>query len=129
MQYFDVSNMTAAQIKFIRSAFPDPLVVNQLEMSLARLNWLEQGVLVNQKKGAHINFADDIMEHCQIENIQFQAWRPLTQGIISGRKTDTMTPVEITTAALVQQMAHEKDTIAEAIVLGWLMKHPVLINL
>lgn len=120
--------MSSAQIRFIQNSLPEPLVVNQLEMSLARLDWIEQGVLVNQKAGTNINFADGIMEHCQLEDIQIQAWGPLAQGIFSGKATDKATPAVIQTAELVQQMAKQKDTTAEAIVLGWLMKHPALIQ-
>ncbi|CAK4845583.1 unnamed protein product [Aphanomyces euteiches] len=97
-------------------------------MSLARLDWLEQGVLVNQKAGANINFADGIMEHCQTENIQIQAWGPLAQGRFSGKPADNATPSELRTAELVQTMAQQKDTTPESIVLGWLMRHPALIQ-
>jgi predicted oxidoreductase len=128
VRHFGVSNMTAAQTRFIQQALPEPLVVNQLEMSLARLDWLEQGILVNQKAGAAINFADGIMEHCQTENIQIQAWGPLAQGRFSGKPTADTTPSEIRTAELVQKMAQQKDTTPESIVLGWLMKHPALIQ-
>jgi predicted oxidoreductase len=128
VRHFGVSNMTAAQTRFIQQALPEPLVVNQLEMSLARMDWLEQGILVNQKAGAAVNFADGIMEHCQTENIQIQAWGPLAQGRFSGKLTEDATPSEIRTAELVQKMAQQKDTTPESIVLGWLMKHPALIQ-
>ncbi|QGQ95281.1 aldo/keto reductase [Paenibacillus psychroresistens] len=128
VRHFGVSNMSAAQIRFIQQALPEPLVVNQLEMSLARLDWVEQGVLVNQKEGANINFADGIMEHCQTENIQIQAWGPLAQGRFSGKPSEQATPSEIRTAELVQSMAQQKDTTPESIVLGWLMRHPALIQ-
>lgn len=49
VRHFGVSNMTAAQMRFIQNSLPEPLVVNQLELSLARLDWIEQGILVNQK--------------------------------------------------------------------------------
>jgi len=128
VRHFGVSNMTAAQIRFLQRSIAEPLVVNQLEMSLHRTDWLDQGILVNRKEGASVNFADGIMEHCQMENIQIQAWGPLAQGIYSGRSLDDASDAVQQTAALVQQMAHEKETTPEAIVLGWLMKHPAYIQ-
>ncbi|MEW9700974.1 aldo/keto reductase family oxidoreductase [Paenibacillus sp. SI8] len=128
VRHFGVSNMTAPQIRFLQRSMPEPLVVNQLEMSLARTDWLDLGILVNRKEGASVNFPEGIMEHCQMENIQIQAWGPLAQGIYSGRSLEGESDAVKQTAALVQQMAAEKETTPEAIVLGWLMKHPAFIQ-
>ena len=68
------------------------------------------------------------MEYCQTETIQLQAWGPLAQGRFSGRSVDGEPDNIRQTAALVQQMAAEKATTPEAIVLGWLLKHPAMIQ-
>ncbi|WNR45001.1 aldo/keto reductase [Paenibacillus roseipurpureus] len=128
VRHFGVSNMSAAQMRFIQNSLPEPLVVNQLEMSLARIDWIEQGILVNQKAGTSMNFADGILEHCQMAGIQIQAWAPLAKGKFSGRVIDDEPDTIKQTAALVQKLAAEKETTPEAIVLGWLMKHPARIQ-
>lgn len=128
VRYFGVSNMSASQIRFLQQALPDQIAVNQLEMSLAHLHWLDQGVHVNQQAGTHVNFAEGLLEYCQLERIQVQAWSPLAQGRFSGR-TLTAEPEQIQkTAALVGQMAASKETTPEAIVLGWLLRHPAAIQ-
>lgn len=124
VKYFGVSNMSASQIRFLQRALPDQLAVNQLEMSLSHLHWLDQGVHVNQQVGANVNFAEGLMEYCQMENIQIQAWGPLSQGRFTGRSVEGEPAHIQQTAALVQRMAAEKETTPEAIVLGWLMRHP-----
>jgi predicted oxidoreductase len=129
VRYFGVSNMNVGQIDFLQRALSDQLVVNQLEMSLARLDWLDQGVHVNQKAGVGVNFAEGLMEYCQRERIQIQAWGPLAQGRFSGRAAKGDEPETVRkTAALVAQMAEAKATTPEAIVLGWLMRHPAMIQ-
>jgi predicted oxidoreductase len=125
---FGVSNMSAAQIKLLSAYCSDPIIVNQLELSLKRIDWLEQGILVNQKAGTDVNFGDGIIEHCRLEDIQIQAWAPLAYGIYSGRELDEISESDQHTKELVQKMAAEKDTTTEAIVLGWLMRHPALIQ-
>jgi predicted oxidoreductase len=125
---FGVSNMSAAQIKLLSAYCSDPLIVNQLELSLKRIDWLEQGILVNQKAGTDINFADGIIEHCRLEDIQIQAWAPLAYGMYSGRAMENVSESDLQTKDLVQKMANEKGTSTEAIVLGWLMRHPALIQ-
>lgn len=128
VRHFGVSNMTSAQMRFIQNSLPEPLVVNQLEMSLARLDWVEQGILVNQKAGTSINFADGILEYCQMNDVQIQAWGPLAKGKFSGSDIEDAPDTVKKTATLVQKLATEKETTPEAIVLGWLMKHPARIQ-
>ncbi|MGO4696716.1 aldo/keto reductase family oxidoreductase [Paenibacillus sp. 2TAB26] len=125
---FGVSNMSPGQIRFLQRSLPDPIVVNQLEMSLLRHDFIDQGVHVNQKAGLKDNFAEGLMELMQMENIQIQAWGPLAQGKFSGRVSENATESELKTAALVQQIAEENETTPEAIVLAWLMKHPARIQ-
>jgi predicted oxidoreductase len=128
VRYFGVSNMHQGQIRFLQRALLDQLVVNQLEMSLAHLHWLDQGIHVNQAAGATVNFTEGLLEYCQMENIQLQAWGPLAKGRFSGRPvTDEAEHIQ-KTANLVQQLASTKGTTPEAIVLGWLMRHPAMIQ-
>ena len=128
VRYFGVSNMSAAQIRFLQQALPDQIAVNQLEMSLARLDWLDQTVHVNQEAGVRVNFSEGLMEYCQMERIQLQAWGPLAQGKFSGRDVQDAPDNVRRTAALVQELAAEKETTSEAIILGWLMRHPARIQ-
>lgn len=128
VRHFGVSNMSPGQIRFLQRALPDPLIVNQLEMSLAHLDWVDQGIHVNQKAGTAVNFAEGLLEYAQMETMQLQAWGPLGQGRFSGRAlADEPTNIQ-QTAALVEQLATAKETTPEAIVLGWLMRHPALIQ-
>lgn len=128
VRYFGVSNMSANQIRFLQRALPDQIAVNQLEMSLAHLDWLDQGIHVNQTAGTAVNFAEGLLEYCQMADIQVQAWGPLAQGRFSGRTVAEEPENVQQTAELVKQMAKMKETTPEAIVLGWLMRHPALIQ-
>lgn len=124
---FGVSNMNAGQIKLLQAYIGSPLVVNQLEMSLKKLDWVDKGVHVNQSAGRNSHFSEGLLEHCMLEDIQIQAWSPLAKGIYTGGK-EPDTEAENVTAALVAKMAEEKETTREAIVLGWLMRHPANIQ-
>jgi predicted oxidoreductase len=128
VRYFGVSNMSPGQMRFLQGALPDQLAVNQLEMSLAHLDWVDQGIHVNQKAGTSVNFAEGLMEYSQMEQIQLQAWGPLAQGRFSGRDVANEPDNIQQTAKLVAQMASAKETTPEAIVLGWLMRHPAMIQ-
>ncbi|WP_096155284.1 MULTISPECIES: aldo/keto reductase [Bacillus] len=128
VNHFGVSNMNKSQMQLLEAYIDQPLVVNQLEMSLNKLDWVDQGVHVNQKAGESTHFADGLIEHCMLHNVQIQAWSPLAKGIFSGNKMDNMSDAEKNTALLVEKMADEKETSKEAIVLGWLMRHPAKVQ-
>jgi predicted oxidoreductase len=128
VRYFGVSNMSAGQIRLLQSHCNEKLVVNQLEMSLDKIGWLETGVHVNQVAARDNVFPEGTLEYCQLENIQLQAWGSLAKGIYTGRDLENAGENVKNTALLVQRFAEEKQVSREAIVLSWLMKHPAAIQ-
>lgn len=124
VRWFGVSNMSQGQIRLLQSYCEEPFLINQLEMSLAKIGWLETGVLVNHREAAENIFPEGTLEYCRLENIQLQAWGPLAQGMFSGNALDDQRDSIKQTAKLVQEMAEQKQTTPEAIVLSWLMTHP-----
>lgn len=129
VRHFGVSNMNADQIRLIRAYTDEPIIVNQLEMSLARIDWAEHTVLVNQRRGAALHFSDGLIEYCRLHDVQIQAWAPLAYGMFSGAPLRDDTPQAVLrTRELVMEIAREKETTPEAIVLAWLMRHPAMIQ-
>ncbi|MFF4934904.1 aldo/keto reductase family oxidoreductase [Streptomyces griseofuscus] len=121
---FGVSNMSAAQISLLQSHLDVPLVADQLEMSLARRDWLEAGVLVNTAEAASVGFPEGTLEHCRANGIGLQAWGALARGRFTGLQE---TPEERATATYVAALAEAKGTTAETILLWWLQRHPARI--
>ncbi|QWF84733.1 aldo/keto reductase [Amycolatopsis sp. CA-230715] len=113
-----VSNMSAAQMAHLQRSLDEPLVVNQLEMSLRKRDWVDAGVQVNHS--GYGRFPEGTLEYCSANAVRVQAWGALAQGVYTGAGSEA----EAGTTELVAKMASEKDTTPEAIVLGWLMRHP-----
>lgn len=129
VRHFGVSNMSAGQIKLLQAYSDEPIIVNQLEMSLEKIFWLDSVVSVNQEAWKDQGLPEGTIEHCRLENIQLQAWGPLAQGKYSGRPLGDEEPEAVrSTARLVQKLAEEKGTTPEAVVLSWLMTHPAAIQ-
>ncbi|MFF4173246.1 aldo/keto reductase family oxidoreductase [Streptomyces sp. NPDC001744] len=114
---FGVSNMHAAQIARLRSFLDLPLTVNQLEMSLHRRDWVEEGVLVNTPAGAGVGFPAGTVEYCLEQGMELQAWGALAGGRFSD-------PASGPAAALVDRLARAAGTTSETVVLWWLQRHP-----
>ncbi|MBU2882119.1 aldo/keto reductase [Psychrosphaera sp. B3R10] len=121
---FGVSNMTSAQIQLLQQALPNPLVCNQLEISLGHLDCIDQGIIANVGGEATYNAMAGTLEYCQLNDVQVQSWGSLSQGLFSGRILDGQAPHIITTASLVSSLAAEYQTSPEAIVLAFLTRLP-----
>ncbi|MCU1433534.1 MAG: aldo/keto reductase, partial [Pseudarthrobacter sp.] len=52
------------------------------------------------------------------------AYGSLARGAYTGAELESPTPAEAATAELVAELAGEYGTSGEAVLLGWLMKHP-----
>ncbi|WP_427135838.1 aldo/keto reductase [Pseudarthrobacter sp. S9] len=119
-----VSNMSGPQIEALQDRLETPVIANQLEMSLLKRAWLESTVLVNHADGTDYSFPHGTVEHCVRQGITVQAYGALARGLYTGAPAADPTVAETATADLVAAMAAEKNTTGEAILLGWLMKHP-----
>ncbi|WP_422450066.1 aldo/keto reductase [Endozoicomonas sp. ALB091] len=124
VKHFGVSNMNGHLIKYLQSFLDQPIVVNQLQMSLAHLDWLDEGVLFNHPEGQAVSFTPGTVEYCRGHNIQLQAWGCLSNGVFTGKDTHGEPESIQKTAGLVKTFAEQLGVSREAIVLAWLMRHP-----
>ncbi len=125
VNHVGVSNMHAHQIAYLQSALSTPIIINQLEMSLAFRDWLEDGVTTHSAANRNVGYAPGTLEYCMQNNVRLQAWGSLAQGSYTGAaKTDT----EKATQSLVSELAADYGVSNEAIVIAWLRRHPANIQ-
>ncbi|MBV2130320.1 aldo/keto reductase [Arsukibacterium indicum] len=128
VKHFGVSNMQQHQMALLQDSVLEPFIVNQLELSLSHLAWLDEGTTAGCSGQPPANFSSGTIEYCRRHNIQLQAWGSLSQGLFSGKDISQQPSHVQVTAKLVQQLAAEYQVSSEAIVLGWLMRHPANIQ-
>lgn len=116
VRHFGVSNHAGFQVDLLRRYLRRPLVVNQLELSLAHAYLIEEGLEVNRAPA--IAPGAGTLDHCRSHGLLVQAWAPLAGGRYSA--TDARAPV----SACLEQLAAEHRTSPEAILLAWLLRHP-----
>ena len=127
VRYFGVSNQNRFQMEYLQSFLPDPLVADQVEMSLLHHGFAEVSVSFNQSSPRYPDGWEGTMEYCRMKGVLLQAWSPLAQGVLMGNLDDQPDNIK-ETAALVQEYAHRHEATAEAILLAWLLKHPAKIQ-
>ena len=123
VRYFGVSNQNRFQIEYLQSVLPDPLVANQLQLSLLHHGFLEAGISFNQHAPQYPDGWEGTVEYCRLHHVAMQAWSPLDRGVLTGDVSDKPENVKAT-AALVQKIAADHGTTPEAVQLAWLLKHP-----
>ena len=109
---FGVSNFRPSQLVALQKACPMPLIVNQIELSLAQL----------------APFHDGTLDQCLAEKITPLAWSPLAGGLL-GDGAKSLLPSQESYRP--QQIVEALDTIAKAhhtsrtaVALAWLLQHP-----
>ena len=127
VHYFGVSNQNRFQMEYLQSFLTEPLVANQVEMSLLHHGFVELGISFNQNSPRYPDGWEGTMEYCRTKRVLLQAWSPLAQGILTGNLDGKSENIR-KTAALVQEYAGRHGTTAEAILLAWLLKHPAKIQ-
>ncbi len=118
--HLGVSNMHAGQMRWLQSALGEPLVVNQLELSLAKLDAFDAGTTFNDPQAVSRPGAmgwAGTLEYAQQHGVQIQAWGSLAQG----RFND---PAASPAAQAVHEIAEAHRTTTNAVLLAWLLRHP-----
>ncbi len=116
VKHFGVSNMHHHQLALLGEAMGSAPVVNQLEISLARHELLEGDVTFNT--GGPQDTVGTL-DFCRRQGIQVQAWGSLAGGQFSRG------PDAGPAASLVAELAERRQCAPEAIVLAWLLRHPL----
>lgn len=124
VRWFGVSNHTPAQIQLLQTCVEQPLVANQIQLSVVHNQLINDGIVFNRDDVGVTSRSEGTLEFCRMQGITIQAWSPLAGGVLSGiAMADTNTRLEAT-AALVQELAEEKGVSKEAILVAWLLRHP-----
>lgn len=116
VRYFGVSNFRPTLVTALQAICPMPLVVNQVEISLAKLD----------------AFTDGTLDQCLIEKITPQAWSPLAAGLLGAGAHDLLPSQKGYRTepflAVVDAVAKERGSSRTAVALSWLLKHPANIQ-
>lgn len=128
VKHLGVSNMQQHQIHQLQQALSQPIVVNQVEMSLQKHDWLDETVYAGNTQGQHVNFTAGMLEYCKNNRIQVQAWGSLCQGLYTKTPSGDAPTSVVQTQKLVAQLAQQYSATPEAILLAWLMRHPMQIQ-
>ena len=121
---FGVSNHTPRQIDLLRTAVRQPLIANQLQLSITHAPIVAQGVAANMA-GLDQSVTLDgggILDYCRINQITVQAWSPFQAGFFTGVFLGSPEYPELN--AVIDRLAQTYDVPPIAIATAWITRHP-----
>lgn len=125
VRHFGVSNHNAMQMALLNRYLKQPIEVNQMELSLANSQLIDEGVNVNSAKNEGYLRSNGTLEYCMLQDITVQAWSPLAGGRLT---SDVVSPRFKKVKEVIDEMANYKNVSPEAIALAWILRHPANIQ-
>lgn len=121
---FGVSNHTPRQIDLLKTAVRQPIVANQLQLSITHAPIIAQPVAANMasEDQSVVRDGGGIVEYCRINGITVQAWSPFQGGFFTGVFLGNPEYAELN--AVIDRLAAAYDVTPIAIATSWITRHP-----
>ncbi|WP_417579636.1 aldo/keto reductase [Pelagibacterium sp.] len=128
VRHFGVSNHTPGQIDLLKTAAGQPLIFNQMQLSLAHAPLFAQGVAANMAGLEQSASRDNgLLEYSRINKMTLQAWSPFQAGFFDGVFVGDRERFPDLNDAL-DDVAATHGVTPGAIAVAWITRHPANIQ-
>ncbi|MDE1550035.1 aldo/keto reductase [Jeotgalibaca caeni] len=123
VRHFGVSNHNPMQIELLKTKVKQPLLINQLQLSVTHHPMIDAGLNVNRVNDLSIVRDGSILDYSRITEMTIQPWSPFQignekRGVLIGH------PDYRELNEVLDRMAEEKGVAQETIAIAWLLRHP-----
>ena len=122
VRHFGVSNQHPRQIDLLRKYVRQPLVANQLQLSVTNATMITSGFNVNMENEAAVNRDGGVLDYCRLNDITIQPWSPFQFGFFEGVFLDNEKFPELN--AKIDAIAAKYAVSNTTVVMAWLLRHP-----
>ncbi|MFC7750730.1 aldo/keto reductase family oxidoreductase, partial [Paenibacillus thermoaerophilus] len=84
VRYFGVSNQNPMQIELLKKFVKQPIVANQLQLSITNATMISNGINVNMLNESAVNRDGSVLDYCRLHDITIQPWSPFQYGFFEG---------------------------------------------
>jgi len=119
---FGVSNQKPMQIELLKKDVRQPIVANQLQLSITNANMISNGIQVNMETPESIDHDGSILDYCRLHDITIQPWSPFLYGFFEGVFLDN--PKFPKLNVKIDEIARQYSVSNTTIALAWLLRHP-----
>jgi len=124
VRQFGVSNHTPGQIELLAASLNQPLVVNQVQLSITHAPLIAAGASANMAGlDQSIDRDNGILDYCRLKGITIQAWSPFQKGFFDGVFLgDRENYAELND--VIDDLARTYGVPPAAIAVAWITRHP-----
>ena len=128
VRQFGVSNHTPGQIELLKTAVTQPLLFNQVQLSITHANLVAQGVAANMDGlDQSISRDNGLLDYSRLKGIMLQAWSPFQKGFFDGVFVgDREEYAELNDA--MDELAAKYGVTPTGIAVAWITRHPANIQ-
>ncbi len=122
VRHFGVSNQKPMQIQLLQKYVKQPLVANQLQLSITNANMISNGMNVNMENESAIDRDGSILDFCRLNDITIQPWSPFQYGFFEGVFLGSDKFPELNQK--IDEVAAKYEVSNTTIAIAWLLRHP-----
>ncbi|QIZ10748.1 aldo/keto reductase family oxidoreductase [Priestia megaterium] len=122
VRHFGVSNQNPMQIQLLQKFVRQPLVANQLQLSITNANMISNGINVNMENDSAINRDGSILDFCRLNDITIQPWSPFQYGFFEGVFLGNDKFPELNQQ--IDEIAAKYEVSNTTIATAWILRHP-----
>lgn len=119
---FGISNQNPMQIELLKRYVKQPLVFNQLQLSITNTGMIDTGLNVNMSVPNSFDHDGSILEYCRLNDITIQPWSPFQYGFFEGVFLGSDKYPELN--KIIDKMAKQYNVTNSAIAIAWILRHP-----
>ena len=128
VRHFGVSNHKPMQIELLKKAVKQPLLVNQLQLSLPFSTMIANGLEVNMQTEGAIDRDGSVLDYSRLNDMTIQAWSPFQYGFFEGVFIGNQEKFPELNQTLTE-LAEKYETTPTAIATAWILRHPAKIQM
>lgn len=122
VRHFGVSNQNPLQMRLLQKFLKQPIVANQLQLSITNANMISQGLHVNMEDDKAVNRDGSVLDFCRLHDITIQPWSPFQFGFFEGVFLGNDKFPELN--AKIDELAEKYNVSNTTISMAWLLRHP-----
>lgn len=123
---FGVSNQKPMQIDLLKKFVKQPLIFNQLQLSIMRTGMIDAGLNVNMKVEGSVDHDGSILDYARLNDMTVQAWSPFQYGFFEGVFLNNDKFPEVN--KVIDGLADKYGVSNSAIAVAWILRHPAKIQ-
>ncbi len=122
VRHFGVSNQNPMQIQLLKKAVKQPIVANQLQLSITNATMISSGINVNMENESAVNRDGSVLDFCRLHDITIQPWSPFQYGFFEGLFLGSDKFPELNRQ--IDEIAEKYGVSNTTIAIAWLLRHP-----